>query len=309
MSSPKSRVLAEDIASRLLARAGLDPEQLDSYPKNLLSSVAACLNVKAEFSGELLIDGRSCYGSGKTTTVQLSSTTSETRAVFTYAHELAHVALRKFADDLTWVSALTPLQTERLCDSVAAAMILPRSWLVATMEDKPSIPEILTLARAAHVSPMTVGVRLNDIGIDLCYMRFRPLRNRRWISASAVGVPHEVRRLLAPTGDMLLRLESTPDGSSGGAWEVVQELLITLTREHQPSIAAPGSLHQLRDSVYLLISGLRCSRDGSGWRLAVKGSRGHRALVVESHLPGHASPIWLDEASPKCSDYGPIPQS
>lgn len=295
--SLRQRALPDVLARRLLDEAGIDLSVSTRYPLGLLATVASSLDVRTEFDSHLTVDGQTCRGR-EGITVRLARSSHDTRTVFTFAHELAHIALRKYASEIPNAADLTPRQTERLCDAVAAATVLPRAWVNASIDGQPSIAEVFAMAHSANVSPTAVVLRLRDMGFDFCFVRLRTLNDGRWIAASAVGLPHEVRRLLAPDDVMSRRLDdATDDACDSRRGPALRKLQVSLHYERERTRDTPATIHATAETAHLLIDRLRCTAEtmssSSAWTLHLRDSGSRSALHVPSHAPGQSPPIWI----------------
>lgn len=266
--------LSEDIARRLLAEARIEMPSDAGYPRGLLASVADALNAETVLSDDLPTDGQTCR-SQKSPIIHLSRSGSDARTVFTFGHELAHLALYKYAPVLPEIASLGDFETERLCDAVAAATILPREWITDAVTPYPSLDEVLGAARSAQVSPTSVILRLRDLGASLTFLRMRRLSNQQWIASTAVGFPHEIRRALRPDQSASTTLDALVHESLYGRVVAVSDVQIGLVYNRQPPLVTYGSACASKHLVHLLIHDLRCDSIGRevGWRLKLRNGK------------------------------------
>lgn len=206
MAAQHAEPLGDRIASRLLRDAGVDCTS-SFRPAHTLSTIAGFLEIKPKLSGGFLGDGHSCIGPVGNM-VTLNTHGPGTRTVFTFAHELAHLAIWRYRDDMHGLANIEGAQLERLCDAVGAALVLPKEWIARAVDGEPSLAEICSIAGKAHVSPSAVAIRLRDVGYPVCLLRLRRLRGGTWIIAAAVGISNDGRRHLAMARSSALHLDA-----------------------------------------------------------------------------------------------------
>jgi hypothetical protein len=172
------------IASVLRA-AGIDPT-----PPIDVVQLAQALGVDSITVDDLLEDGRVCHGPSGTH-IYVSEHINRARRRFTLAHELGHILLADPAEPLMAERSL-PVRSneERLCDEIAAAILMPRSWLRSSFADRSrTLANARLLANTAITSLAASVVRLNQV-LDWrrAFIRWR-WRDGAWRLAAAAGVP------------------------------------------------------------------------------------------------------------------------
>lgn len=177
----------EELAASALAFYDVPPG-----PPIDLGLLAARMGVDRIERVRLVEDGRLEHGTGLTR-VYLNSAIGMTRARFTLAHELGHLLLAKPNVPITARRMRENVNDEeRFCDSFAAALLMPVSWI----RDAGAGPRTLTRARwlsdVSECSLSAVVVRCNEIlGWSRTLLHWRR-DSGRWRLASAAGVPRDL---------------------------------------------------------------------------------------------------------------------
>lgn len=165
-----------------------------SHPPIDLEALAARMGVDKVCETEMAEDGRlETYGSHAI--VYLRSGLHHGRRRFTLAHELAHWALAHPGSPKTVYRRIgSGGDEERLCDEVAASLLMPRQWTL-TFQSRPQNLSILRLmAKRADVSLSAALVRNREVNHwHKSLLRFS-LDEGRWRLQGASGVPVEWHR-------------------------------------------------------------------------------------------------------------------
>ena len=196
------RETADHLAAWLLDRVGItDPPPID------LGELARRMGIASITDAPMVEDGRLEQRDGKAT-VYVRSDLSGGRRQFTIAHELAHrLLLHPSAPAIAYRRRLNGDEVERLCDDIAAAILLPRSWVEAEFAASPL--RLKTLRRMAAMSSTSLSaslVRLREVQRwPQSLLRFSYYADRWRLSAPA-GVPgtmHGQLRSSAQTNEVL----------------------------------------------------------------------------------------------------------
>jgi IrrE N-terminal-like domain len=148
-------------------------------------AIAAALGVDIAHR-DLLQAGRLEHRSGQATIVISSKMQSTARRRFTIAHELGHLWLATSSYKL----AFDRTAEEQFCNSFAAALLVPREWLIDSKPKTRSMAELETLAYRAQVSWPTALIRLNQIcRWRRCLIRWSKPAGR-WQATSITALPH-----------------------------------------------------------------------------------------------------------------------
>ena len=199
-----------------LAQNILESSATPTMPPVDVFHVAAALGIQI-VEQPLIEDGR-LERTSDGFRVLLKQDASIQRKRFTLAHELGHILLSGGA--LLQFSDLHPNNIERFCDALAASLLLPRDWLVATYGDSPrSLRIAQELSVRAHVSLAASVVRLNELlSWQRTLLRWQleradegRLGHHGWRLVSTVSVPphlHAAIRSAPDTGWYLSEFKS-----------------------------------------------------------------------------------------------------
>lgn len=171
-------------------------ERLDvpSRPPVDLELLAKRMGVIEIRNTEMVEDGR-LEQDGKRAVVYLRSDLGHGRRRFTLAHELAHRALiHPNAPATAYRRAGTNDDEERLCDEIAAALLMPREW-IRSHDSRPSnLSTLRIISRYGGVSMSAALVRSREINHwQKSLIRFSFDRGK-WRLQGASGVPVEWHR-------------------------------------------------------------------------------------------------------------------
>jgi Zn-dependent peptidase ImmA (M78 family) len=140
-----------------------------------LHAVARELGVRSVRLAELGFDGQTLWSGGRPD-ITIRSNMSPARRRFTLAHELCHVLLGhggeqrrtsasdRVAPDAENAAALLARREERLCDSVAAALLMPQPVMKRFLESgMPTLPQLISFARRWEVSLDALTYRVAEV--------------------------------------------------------------------------------------------------------------------------------------------------
>ena len=243
-------VRVEELASDLRRLAARDnPVHLHSIAAKLGVSEIRCL--------DLVEDGR-LRREGRQLVIELRSDRGATRKRFTLAHELAHLMLDISSSRETVLQQRTPAarhaEEERLCDAVAAALLMPTD-LVKSLHERSGMTYSLvdTLASRSRCSLSAAAARVTEV------------TGAQVVLAEPIGRGRE--------GTKLMPLSRRPASLYGGVW----------IRCSSVSVDSKGEIDIPRGA--LQIGGRRGS-----CRIEFR-TRGGRRLVFLSDLRWNPSPV------------------
>lgn len=182
--------VAERLGAALLTLTGA------AKPPVPLVNLATILGARAvRFQPDLIEDGRVVWQEGGPV-IELRRPRTQTeraRQRFTLAHEIAHLALAhpdRIGMVARRVPTLSPSAEESFCDSVAAALLMPRNWMIQSSRSEPiSLNLLRSLGGLANVSMSACAARLAELGRTSMLLRWRRAADGRWILAGMAGVP------------------------------------------------------------------------------------------------------------------------
>jgi Zn-dependent peptidase ImmA (M78 family) len=170
------RAEAEEVASGLR-----DLVQVRPNDRLNLHAVARSLGVFAISFVPLTVDGR-VESTPEGAHIRIRENMSDTRKRFTLAHELAHLALGHVGTR-SRSTELAAEREERLCDAIAAALLMPRplveSWLA---NREPTVDGLIEMASNAGVSRHALVRRVNEVAHRTCLLiQFRRTKDY-WVA-------------------------------------------------------------------------------------------------------------------------------
>ncbi len=133
---------------------------------------------------------------------------SPRRARFTIAHEVAHLLLvRSEAPLVAYRDRLQTDDEERLCDRIAASIVLPAPWVEQRFAHRSqNLSTVRHLAHTAQVSMAAATVRLTELcGWTSSLLRWRKTGDR-WLFLAGAAVPPDLHGAIrsAPSTTIVL---------------------------------------------------------------------------------------------------------
>ncbi len=136
----------EAVAARLLEGVSCPPTDLDAIATRL--NVHSIVPVDLPISGQLQREGTGLR-------VAYSQDLTPERRRFTIAHELAHALFETTGPGCPRIGA----ELERICDMVAAELLMPRKTFLGRAEKGLSLARLLTLAHTFQASRAATAIR------------------------------------------------------------------------------------------------------------------------------------------------------
>jgi hypothetical protein len=119
-----------------------------------------------------------------------------TRQRFTIAHEIGHLVLAEPGQDLiARRSQATGDREERFCDALAAALLLPREWILRRCDAAPErLETVRAVADACEASLSATVIRLRELlHWKSSLLQWRRADSGRWFLSQTVGLPYPLR--------------------------------------------------------------------------------------------------------------------
>ena len=130
---------------------------------------------------------------GKRPIIYLDPTLPTSRLQFTLAHKLGHVVLRTpEAGDLVHLAA-SAADEERLCDRLAAALLMPTAWVEHVVVQQPCLHGLRYAADAAGVSLSSLVVELAGNSGGYLLLRLQRGTSGRWVAVARAGWPYRLK--------------------------------------------------------------------------------------------------------------------
>lgn len=187
--------LADELAGWLFDRLKFAPK-----PPIDVEALAVQMGIDSIANATMVEDGR-LEQDGTTATIFLRTGLSDSRRRFTIAHELGHrLLLHPRAPAERHRRRLAGDSEERLCDDLAAAILLPRSWVLAEFRGAPHrLKSVRRLSAMTATSLSASLVRLSEVaGWSESLLRFR-FTNGKWRLEAPAAVPYDVHGQIRTT--------------------------------------------------------------------------------------------------------------
>lgn len=144
------------LVSQLLKDTTVPPTNLDALKTRL--DIVDIIGEDIPMSGELRRDREGLH-------IVYSSHLAKDRRRFTIAHEMGHALLNSLGHRLPHSGP----EVERLCDKVAAEILMPRDAFLRLLGDGLTIERLFDLRRAFEVSLSAVAYRCYGLRRDSCF--------------------------------------------------------------------------------------------------------------------------------------------
>ena len=184
------RTIDRGLADRL-ARAA---EEVGGPVPVDLERLASLLGVTEIASADMIEDGRTTWKGGRPR-IELRSDRPRSRSRFTLAHEIGHILLARDETVARRTRHLDDDDVERLCDWIAASILMPRGWVAEfARRERYNLSLIRVVAHKADVSLAAAAVRLAEVSQRTCMLLRWQRGPSRWVVIAQAGVPQEMAR-------------------------------------------------------------------------------------------------------------------
>lgn len=172
--------LADELMSQL---------KLSLEPPVDLDALANSFGISSIEDAPLVEDGRLEHTSTGTR-IFIREGTSGARRRFTIAHELAHLLLIESSEQGVFRRSTDSEDAiERLCDSLAAAILMPRNWMTRFVDRPHNLSTMRSVSHHAQVSYSAAVARLRSaVRWNEGLLRFQ-FHEGRWRFIAGSGVP------------------------------------------------------------------------------------------------------------------------
>ncbi|MEX2375974.1 MAG: ImmA/IrrE family metallo-endopeptidase [Dehalococcoidia bacterium] len=180
-----------------------------------LEGIARDLGVSEVVTAQMTEDGRTTWHGGRPR-IELRDGRPKSRTRFTFAHEVGHILIARDESVVRRTRALDADATERLCDEIAAAILMPREWVLPyASREKLTLSLVRLVAHRGQVSLSAAAVRLAEVGGRTCALLRWQRGPARWLVVERqAGVPGRFSGLLEAspsTSELLDQLPSRRD--------------------------------------------------------------------------------------------------
>jgi IrrE N-terminal-like domain len=183
-----------------LARWLFERLNISPTPPVDVEQLAARMGITAITNALMVEDGR-LEQDGLKARIYLRDGLPRKRRRFTIAHELAHrLLLHPRAPAERYRRRLVRDAEERLCDDIAAAILLPRGWVTAAFSSAPhTLGTVRRLSDQTDTSMSASLVRLCEVlGWEESLLRFRHV-DSRWRLDAPAAVPFDIHGQIRTT--------------------------------------------------------------------------------------------------------------
>lgn len=170
-----------------------------------LARLAERLGVTEIASTDMTEDGRTTWAAGRPR-IELRADRSAARTRFTLAHEIGHILVAQDEGVARRTHALEHNDVEKVCDWVAASILMPRDWMVTfAKRDSYNLSLLRQIAHRADVSLSAAAVLLAEVSNRTCILLRWQRAPSRWVVMGQAAVPREYA----------VGLQATPETSAG----------------------------------------------------------------------------------------------
>jgi hypothetical protein len=189
-----------------------------------------------------LAEGFTDFG-GPKPVVYLDPSIAVARLQFTFAHELGHVLLRCDAAESLWAPYANARDEERMCDRIAAALLMPEKWLDELTAGRPGLRGLSDAADDATVSLSALVAQLSSYHTDHVLLRFRRGPSGRWVPVARIGMPFALRgpMRLTPCSAALLDASAERDLDRGHARDRNRNMYRRMEQQLGAELDGPGT--------------------------------------------------------------------
>ena len=224
--------LADELAGWLFERLQFTPT-----PPIDVEALARLMGIGSITSVRMVEDGR-LEQDGATATIYVRDGLPSHRRRFTIAHEVGHrLLLHPRAPAERHRRRLAGDAEERLCDDLAAAILLPKPWVVAEFRVAPH--RLSTVRRLSAMTGTSLSASLVRLAEVACWqeslLRFRFINNK-WRLDAPAAVPYDIHGQIRTTTGTSEQLTAVGERTRG---DVRTELPL---RIRQDELTVPAEL-------------------------------------------------------------------
>lgn len=179
------RPIERGLADRLVNAVG---ELGGGVPVDL-EQIADALGVSEIARTSMVEDGRTTWDDGRPR-IELRSDRSPQRSRFTLAHEIGHILIARDETVARRTHQLEGGDVEKLCDWIAASILMPRRWIAEYgHRERYSLSLLRLIANKANVSLSAAAVRLAEVNERTCVLLRWQRSPKRWLVIGQAAVP------------------------------------------------------------------------------------------------------------------------
>ncbi len=175
-----------------------------------LEQIADALGVSEIAQTSMVEDGRTTWDRGRPR-IELRDDRSVQRSRFTLAHEIGHILIARDERVARRKHQLEGDDIEKLCDWIAASILMPRRWIVQyARRDLYNLSVLRLIANKADVSMSAAAVRLAEVSNRTCVLLRWQRSPKRWLVIGQAAVPTEYSGGIQATPETSSILDGLP---------------------------------------------------------------------------------------------------
>lgn len=179
------RPLERGIADRVVSAVG---QLVGGVPADL-EQIARALGVTEIVRTSMVEDGRTTWSGGRPR-IELRGDRSPQRSRFTLAHEIGHILIARDGTVARRTHRLERDDIEKLCDWIAASILMPRPWIADyARRERYTLSLLRLIAQKAGVSLSAAAVRLAEVTDRTCMLLRWQRGPNRWLVIGQAAVP------------------------------------------------------------------------------------------------------------------------
>jgi Zn-dependent peptidase ImmA (M78 family) len=158
----------------------------------------------------MMVDGYTDFRHSRPV-IYLSSAFTRARVRFVFAHELAHVMIRRPDTQELMCARGKGFQMqneERLANSIAATLLIPDSWVDAFRNSDVTFARIVDASAIAEVSLAMIVTRLAAANINIALLRWQRGESS-WHLVDRPGTPHSMHNTIELTESSVKKLDES----------------------------------------------------------------------------------------------------
>lgn len=184
-----------------------------------LEHLAEALGVSEIVRTPMIEDGRTTWSAGQPR-IELRADRSSQRTRFTLAHEIGHILIARDESVSRRTQVLERDDVEKLCDWIAASILMPRPWISGyARRDRYNLSLLRLIANKADASLSAAAVRLAEVSNRTCVLLRWQRAPTRWLVIGQAAVPYEYSSGLQATPETTAILDALP--SRRDTWQEI----------------------------------------------------------------------------------------
>jgi hypothetical protein len=156
-------------------------------------------------------DGRTTWNGGRPQ-IELRADRPASRNRFTLAHEIGHILIAQDEPVARRTHGLEHDDIEKLCDWIAASILMPRHWIsIYARRERYNLSLLRLIAHRANVSLAAAAVRLAEVSDRTCILLRWQRAPSRWVVVGQAAVPRQCSGGLQATPETSGEFDNLPN--------------------------------------------------------------------------------------------------